>query len=286
MQALLDFSKEFNTHLPSFFAKPNGKEKKVIEAMEYAVMNGGKRLRPFLLFQTASLFNKTFDDILPTAAALEMLHTYSLIHDDLPAMDNDNLRRGKPTCHIAFDEATAILAGDGLLTYCFELMANQDLSNDIKIKLIAMLSNAAGAFNGMIAGQSLDLQASSPEDIKNIEVMKTGRLIRYAIEAGAIIGNATQQEQNALISYGTKIGQAFQVSDDILDIIGNQEKMGKTLKKDIDQNKITFVSLYGLEKAQQIAAELINSAIEDIAFFGPKAKNLIDLANFIINREN
>ncbi len=286
MQALLEFSVLFNENLTTFFNKPIGKERRVVDAMEYSLLNGGKRLRPFLLYETAKLFGKSFKDVMQTAISLEMLHTYSLIHDDLPSMDNDDLRRGKPTCHIAFDEATAVLAGDGLLTMSFEVLANQKMDNDTKIKLISKLSTAAGAYNGMIAGQSLDLQATQPFEIEQIEVMKTGRLICYAIEAGAIIGGANNNEYDALLSYGKKIGQAFQISDDILDIVGSQEKMGKTLKKDVEQNKVTFVSLYGLEKAQEIAESLIKSAIEDIEFFGLRAKNLIDLANFIINREN
>lgn len=285
MQALLDFSKKFNTYIPQFFNKPEGKEKRILEAMEYSVLNGGKRLRPFLLCEVANLFGKSFNDALETAISLEMLHTYSLIHDDLPAMDDDELRRGKPTCHIAFDEATAVLAGDGLLTYAFEVLANQNIGADVKIKLISMLSNAAGAYNGMIAGQSLDLQATKSEEIEAIEVMKTGRLIRYAVEAGAVIGGANKEEFDALSSYAKKIGQAFQISDDILDIKGSQEKMGKTLKKDIEQNKVTFVALYGLEKAEEIARKMIESAKADLSFFGGKEKKLLDLADFIISRE-
>lgn len=288
MKELLAFSKEFNQELPAFFAKPKGVEKKVLEAMDYSLLNGGKRLRPFLVYEVAKLFGINFKNSLRLGVALEMLHTYSLIHDDLPAMDNDDLRRGKPTCHKAFDEATAILAGDGLLTLAFEVLSNpQTCPNPEKrCQLIAMLANAGGAYDGMIAGQSLDLQATTPSQIEEIEVMKTGRLILYAVQAGAVFGDATPAQFEALSQYARKIGQAFQIADDILDIEGSTEKMGKTLKKDIAQNKITFVALYGIEKAKVIAQNLINDAIENLKMFGDKAEQLKLLANFIITREN
>lgn len=219
-------------------------------------MNGGKRLRPFLVSESAKLFGLGFEDSLRTAAALECLHSYSLIHDDLPAMDNDDLRRGKPTCHKAFDEATAILAGDGLLTYAFEILSDEKThpSADIRIALVNLLANAAGAFTGMVAGQMLDLYADTAPNagtenlVKHIEEMKTGRLIRYACEAGALLGGASTTEKEALVAYARRIGIAFQIADDILDVEGDQALVGKTLNKDSAQGKATFVSLYGLEK--------------------------------------
>lgn len=291
--SLKKFSHDFNTEISSFFSYPSGTEKQVSQAMFYSLSNGGKRLRPFLLCKTAELFGVDKKVSLYPAVSLEMLHTYSLIHDDLPAMDNDDFRRGKPTCHKQFDEATAILAGDGLLTYAFEIISKaSDISSDTKIKLIQLLSQKAGAFDGMIAGQMLDLQTdkspslSSEEVIKHIEEMKTGCLIAYACQAGAILGNASKKEYDIITTYARKIGIAFQISDDILDVIGDSKLMGKTLGKDALQDKLTFVSLYGLEQAKQIAQDLISQAKETISYFGEKAKDLCDLADFIISRNH
>ncbi len=290
---LEEFSNNFNSMLLKLFNFPNGSEQQVSRAMYYSLRNGGKRLRPFLVTKVAELFSVPFSLSFPVAASLEMLHTYSLIHDDLPAMDNDDFRRGKPTCHKQFDEATAILAGDGLLTYAFEILAKTpNISNDIKIKLCSLLAERAGAFNGMIAGQMLDLQSektpslSNEEIIKHIEEMKTGCLIAYACQAGAILGNATEQQYNNITTYARKIGIAFQISDDILDVIGDSQLMGKTLGKDASQNKLTFVSLYGLEKAKNIAQQLINEAKDQIRIFDPKSAILEQLADFIIQRNH
>ena len=289
-----EYSAKFNQALPFFFPLPQGAEKRVVEAMQYSVMNGGKRLRPFLVYETAHLFGLDFNASLRTAAALEMLHSYSLIHDDLPAMDNDDLRRGKPTCHKQFDEATAILAGDGLLTYAFEILSSPETCADAQTRceLISLLASGAGAFDGMVAGQMLDLIAEdSPQNenseqlIKRIEEMKTGRLIRYACEAGAVLGHATSAQRQALVDYSRKIGIAFQIADDILDVEGEQALVGKTLNKDSAQGKVTFVSLYGLNNAKQIANQLIADAKQIISTFGPASQTLQDLADFIINRK-
>lgn len=288
---LKQFSARFNDKLPALFAYPSGSEQQVSRAMFYSLSNGGKRLRPYLVCEVANLFGISEDISFPVAASLEMLHTYSLIHDDLPAMDNDDFRRGKPTCHKQFDEATAIIAGDGLLTYAFEVLSKAPLiSPETKLKLISLLAERAGAFNGMIAGQMLDLQTdkspelSSEEIIKHIEEMKTGCLIAYAVQAGAIIGNASSEEYSALTTYARKIGIAFQISDDILDVIGDSALMGKTLGKDAKQGKLTFVSLYGLDNARQKAEKLITEAKESLQLFGSKAADLKDLADFIISR--
>ena len=290
---LSKFSSDFNDKLPSIFNFPNGEERRVVDAMFYSVSNGGKRLRPFLVTTTAKLFGITESQSFITAAALECLHSYSLIHDDLPAMDNDDLRRGKPTCHKQFDEATAILAGDGLLTYAFELISSEKnkFSAEIKCRLVHLLASAAGAFDGMVAGQMLDLYSEkgvkidNPEEIiQHIEEMKTGRLLRFAVEAGAVLGQAPQDKYDSLITYSRKIGVAFQITDDILDIEGSVEQMGKTLGKDTAQGKMTFVRLYGLDKAKQIAKDLIDEAKDALAPFGQDANALKELANFIINR--
>ena len=289
---LSEFSKKFNTDLTACFPLPDGAEKRVIEAMAYSVMNGGKRLRPYLVCECAGLFGVDYKTAFPAAASLEMLHSYSLIHDDLPAMDNDDLRRGKPTCHKKFDEATAILAGDGLLTYAFEYLSHSlEIAPDVRLALIQLLSSAAGAFGGMVSGQTLDIYAvptgsvQADEDIiSRLEQMKTGRLLRYACEAGAVLGKASVQERQILISYARKIGQAFQIADDILDREGDQKIVGKTLHKDDSQNKFTFVSYYGIKPAREKAQKLINSAIEEISYFGAKAANLQNLARYIIER--
>ncbi|MBR1840768.1 MAG: polyprenyl synthetase family protein [Alphaproteobacteria bacterium] len=291
---LIDFSRKFNADLEECFPLPQGAEKRVVEAMKYSVMNGGKRLRPYLLCACAELFGVGYETAFPAAASVEMLHSYSLIHDDLPAMDNDDLRRGKPTCHKQFDEATAILAGDGLLTYAFGYLADSLIIRpEIRLTLIQLLADAAGAFGGMVSGQTLDIYASetgSKADdeaiISRLEEMKTGRLLRYACEAGAVLGMASPEERKIIISYARKIGQAFQIADDILDREGNQNIVGKTLHKDDAQNKFTFVSCYGIEKARERAKELINSAVSEIKYFGEKSVYLQKLASYIIDRDH
>lgn len=291
---LKDFASSFNGELKQYFPLPQGPEQRVVEAMEYSVLNGGKRIRPFLVKETAGLFDVPLNQALRVGAALEMLHVYSLIHDDLPAMDNDDWRRGKPTCHKQFDEATAILAGDALLTYAFEIMSHKNTHPDpqVRCQLVQLLAQAAGGFRGMVAGQMLDLLAenmqnpNNPEElIRKIEEMKTGRLLRFAIEAGAVLGQADMQAHNALMLYAMKIGLTFQISDDILDVEGNQALVGKTLHKDEAQNKLTFVSLYGLQGAKDLAKKLTNEAIVALEMFGSKAANLINLAQFIIERD-
>lgn len=292
-EKLIAYSTEFNARLGEFFPLGKEEEFRVVEAMKYSVTNGGKRLRPFLVCESGKLFGLGFEETLRTAVSLECLHSYSLIHDDLPAMDNDDLRRGKPTCHKAYDEATAILAGDGLLTYAFEILAHEKTAptSQIRSNLIGLLANAAGAFTGMVAGQMLDLQAerglekNSENLIRRIEEMKTGRLIRYACEAGAVLGNASMEETQKLIEYSRAIGIAFQIADDILDVEGNQDLVGKRLQKDASQGKLTFVSLYGLDKAKLLAQEYINKAKEALALFGDKSETLRQLADFMINRD-
>lgn len=290
---LKQFSTDFNAKLPQLFSYPQGEESRVAHAMFYSLSGGGKRLRPFLVCRTAQLFGVSEDIAFPIAASLEMLHTYSLIHDDLPAMDNDDMRRGRPTCHKQFDEATAILAGDGLLTYAFEVLAQApNISADIKVKLTALLANRAGAFNGMVAGQMLDMLAEANPDmandkiIKHIEEMKTGCLLAYAAQSGAILGQTDQSSYDAITHYARCIGIAFQITDDILDVIGDSHKMGKTLGKDKDQNKTTFVSIYGLEGAQKQAQSLISDAKSTIKIFGDASLPLQSLADFILNRDH
>ncbi len=293
-EKLSAFSKRFNCDLQQCFPPVNGGEKRVVEAMLYSLMNGGKRLRPYLLCECASLFGVSYETAFPAAASLEMLHTYSLIHDDLPAMDNDDLRRGQPTCHIKFDEATAILAGDGLLTYAFEYLSNAlNIRPEIRLTLVQMLSSAAGAFGGMVGGQTLDLYAESAKNDQNaepiilrLEEMKTGRLLRYACEAGAVLGKAPLDMRHTIVLYSRKIGQAFQIADDILDREGNPALVGKTLHKDDSQHKFTFVTHYGIDVARQKAQQLIAEAIDIISVFADHAENLQNLARYIIERNH
>lgn len=288
---LQEYSQKFNHDIEKYFPKAENAEHRAFNAMRYSLMNGGKRLRPFLLHETAAIYGVEYATAFPVAASLEMLHTYSLIHDDLPAMDNDDFRRGKPTCHKAYDEATAILAGDGLLTYAFEVLNTAPIDDSTKVELTLLLARSAGAYDGMVAGQVLDLYTDShqafshPEDvIKHTEEMKTGRLLRYPCEAGAILGQAAAEERQTLVKFSRNLGIAFQITDDILDIEGDEKIVGKTLKKDKAQNKLNFVSIYGVAKAKSIAKDLIDEAETLIAQFGTKAEKLKMLSRYFLTR--
>lgn len=290
-EILLNYSNRFNQDIEKYIPQVDSPQYRAVNAMRYSVLNGGKRLRPFLLHETASLFDIDYDTALPVAIALEMIHTYSLIHDDLPAMDNDDLRRGKPTCHKAFDEATAILAGDGLLTYAFEVISKANLADSKKIELITLLSQYAGAFNGMIAGQVLDMytdkneiNTNQEEIIKQTQALKTGCLLRYPCIAGAILGNASIKEREVLDDFAKNIGLAFQITDDILDVEGDEKVVGKTLKKDNAQHKLNFVSIYGVDKARKKAESLILEAIELLNIFGVKSDNMKKLSRYFLTR--
>ncbi len=290
IEAILNsYTAKFNQDLTQYFPGELAPEQRAVMAMRYSLLNNGKRLRPFLLHETARLFGVSYEIALPVAASLEMLHTYSLIHDDLPAMDNDDLRRGRPTCHKAFDEATAILAGDGLLTYAFEVLNTAPVSDSKKVELTLLLSRAAGAFNGMIAGQILDLYTDihhrNPEEIiKHTEELKTGCLLRYPCEAGAVLGNASSEERETLIRFSRNLGIAFQITDDILDVIGDEKIVGKTLQKDKKQHKLNFVGIYGVEKAKGLAADLIAEAESLLATFNPRAERLKMLSRYFLTR--
>lgn len=292
-QILNAYAEKFNTGLEQYFISTKAPEHRAMEAMRYSLMNKGKRLRPFLLHETAALFGVGYQTAFPIAASLEMLHTYSLIHDDLPAMDNDDMRRGKPTCHKAYDEATAILAGDGLLTYAFEVLNTADIADSLKVELTLLLARNAGAQKGMIAGQVLDLYTDSHQDfanpeeiIKHTEELKTGCLLRYPCEAGAILGNATATERETLVRFSRNLGIAFQITDDILDVEGDEQLVGKTLKKDKAQHKLNFVSIYGVKKAREIAESLIAQAEELLAPFQPKADKLKMLSRYLLDRNH
>lgn len=260
---------------------------RILGAMRYGTLDGGKRLRPFLVIETARLFDEERQAVLDVACACELLHCYSLIHDDLPAMDDDDLRRGRPTVHRAFDEATAILAGDALLTHSFGVISEADLEADRKIQLIAAFSKATGAA-GMVGGQDLDLAAESkeigPEDIYQLQAMKTGALLRFSCEAGAIIAGEQEKKLSALTQYGEKIGAAFQLADDILDVTSTAEEMGKATGKDEAAGKGTLVAHYGLEWAIKERDRLVGEAKSALDPFGSKAQVLLSAADFIAQR--
>jgi farnesyl diphosphate synthase len=266
-----------------------GAHGRVIEAMRYAALAGGKRLRPFLLIEAAALFDAPRAGALRAAVALEMVHTYSLVHDDLPAMDDDDLRRGRPTTHLQFDEATAILAGDGLLTLAFEVLADAATHADAAVRcaLVAGLATAAGA-GGMVGGQMIDLggatAAGDLAGITRLQEMKTGALIRYALAAGAMLGGAGTEQREALDAYGRAIGLAFQIADDILDVEGSADDLGKRTGKDAGLGKATFVSSLGLEKARQKAATLSRDAVNRLDLFGERADSLRAVARFVVDR--
>ena len=290
--ALKETANEVKTELDRFLPVPNTPERRVIEAMRYSVLASGKCLRPFLVLQSANLFNVEKERALRVAVALEMVHCYSLIHDDLPAMDNDNMRRGQLTCHIKFDEATAILAGDALLTRAFGIIAADDclFEPSIRCQLIAELSKAAG-MNGMIGGQMLDILAEHMDDmdmpgIIRLQQMKTGRLFSFACEAGAIMGKASYDKRQILKDYARDIGLAFQITDDILDMEGDADAMGKAVRKDLDAHKATFISLLGLEKAKEQADALSYQAIASLESFDDKADLLRELARYIVERHS
>ena len=263
----------------------------LMQAIRHSALDGGKRLRPFLLMETAALFGVPTSASIHAAAALECIHCYSLVHDDLPAMDDDDLRRGKPTTHKAFDEATAILAGDALLTFAFDLLSRQATQNDpaIDLELVRLFSRCAG-LGGMVGGQVLDLQAEtialSEAEILNMQSMKTGALIRCACEAGAILGKASAEDRTNLRNFGTLIGQAFQLVDDLLDVTADTATMGKKTAKDADRGKGTLVSLYGIENSRKRADDLLVQAVASLAGFGKSAKTLEETARFVINRKN
>jgi len=264
-------------------------ESKLIEAMRYASLSSGKRIRPFLVVSSAEIFGVASQSSLRAAAAIEMVHCYSLVHDDLPAMDDDDLRRGQPTCHIKYDEATAILAGDALLTKAFEVIAEEATHADpqVRANLVLGLAKAIGE-EGMVGGQMLDLLAEQREldmpEITRLQRMKTGMLIGISCEAGAILGKSSEQNRHALHAYAHDLGLAFQIVDDLLDVEGTAEEVGKQTGKDVDAGKATFVSLLGQERARDQADMLAQQAIQHLDLFKEQADPLRELARFVVER--
>ncbi len=278
------------THrLDALLAPATGSRGRVIEAMRYSALAGGKRLRPFLVMESANLFDVDPERALHCAVAVEMIHCYSLIHDDLPAMDDSDLRRGRATAHKKFDEATAILAGDGLLTEAFAVLAGPRCHPDpsIRADLIAGLAEASGAA-GMVGGQMIDIapgrDALDLAGITNLQALKTGALITFSCEAGAILGRARDDERQALRSYARDLGLAFQIVDDLLDSESTPEVLGKPTGQDQAAGKATFVGLLGVEGARGKARELVKEACAHLAIFSQKAKLLEETARFVLER--
>jgi farnesyl diphosphate synthase len=259
------------------------------QAMRYASLGGGKRLRPFLLIESARLFGISEEEALNPACALECIHCYSLVHDDLPAMDDDALRRGRPTVHIAFDQATAILAGDGLLTLAFEILSDPVNQPDagIRAELVLLLAKAAG-WQGMVLGQALDLDAEghrlSLEEVAKMQSLKTGALFGFACEGGAVLGRAKPEERAALLGYASAFGRAFQLADDLLDAEGDAALLGKAVAKDEARGKATLVALLGRDVARKRLEGLIAEAESALSSFGDKGATLVEAARFVASR--
>lgn len=280
---LKEKAKLINKHLENFI--PKGIPKELFDAMEYSLKAGGKRIRPILVLESARSIKKNVDinDFIDIAIATEFIHTYSLIHDDLPAMDNDDFRRGKPTCHKVYGEAIAILAGDGLLTYAFEIISNNKKIDPKKlISIINILSHNVGIY-GMVGGQAGDI-LDSFQDVNFIHTNKTAKFISACCQIGAILLDASKEELYKLEKYGLNIGIAFQIWDDVLDEIGDESKTGKKLHKDKEKNKITYPSVYGLEKSIEIAKDNVKKA-KDLIKDLESPEFLYNLADYIISRE-
>lgn len=276
--------------LADLLPEPSGPEARVHEAMSYAALGGGKRLRPFLAMQSGRLFGIEAKLMQRVAAAVECVHVYSLIHDDLPAMDNDDMRRGKPTTHKQYDEATAILAGDALLTLAFEILGDEATNEDpyVRAKLVTRLARAAGA-HGMVAGQMIDIavegQSTDIGTVTRLQRLKTGELIAFACEAGAIMGKASKDARHALEGYAHDLGLAFQMSDDLLDVEGDENAAGKALRKDEARGKATFVGILGTERARAQAELLARQAVRHLDLFDEKADLLRALADYVVHRK-
>ncbi|WP_341208554.1 farnesyl diphosphate synthase [uncultured Sphingomonas sp.] len=287
--ALKEVSAEMDRRFDALLPVPNDPRADLYRAMRHATIGGGKRLRPLLVFATARLFDVARDAAARVAVALEAIHVYSLIHDDLPAMDDDDLRHGKPTVHKAFDEATAILAGDCLHALAFEVLADPATHADpfVRAELIADLARASGP-SGMAGGQAMDLKADGTRfdlsTVTRLQQMKTGALIGAAVEGGAILGRIPPEGRRHLRGYAHDLGLAFQIVDDLLDVEGDEELAGKKLRKDGEQGKETFVSLLGVDRARQQSRMLVDQAIDHLRSYGEEAELLRAIARFVIDR--
>jgi farnesyl diphosphate synthase len=289
--ALAASTRLVDAELNAILGQPQGDHARVVEAMRYATFAGGKRLRPFLVLTTSKIFHVEQNCATRAAAAIELLHTYSLVHDDLPCMDDDNLRRGRPTTHVAFDEMTAVLAGDALLTLAFEVLSQEAThpSAEVRSRLVHRLAESAGR-NGMIGGQMIDMLAAERslrrEDVVHLQQLKTGQLFEFACESGAILGEAPQSDRERLRTYARDLGLLFQITDDLLDVTSSEEKTGKGVGKDSEQGKATFISILGLEGARSEARTLAQRASKTVAPYDNVVPELGQLPLFLIDRES
>lgn len=287
-QVQADIDSLFDALLPV----PDDTSARLVEAMRYAAIGGGKRVRPLLVVSTASLFGVSRDAALRAGAAIEAIHVYSLIHDDLPCMDDDDLRHGKPTLHKVYDEATAVLAGDALHALAFEILADEATSTDpfTRSELILTLGKASG-MHGMAGGQMMDMVADEEgvtydlHTITRLQQLKTGALLAASVEMGAILGKVAPQGRAHLRAYARDIGLAFQIADDLLDVVGDEDKAGKALRKDDEQGKQTFVTLLGIDRARDQARALVDQAVGHLSGYGAEADILRALARFIVERD-
>lgn len=286
---LKDYVETVNAYLENAIPVCNFGEDIVHEAMRYSLSIGGKRIRPVLTLEFCRICGGDIEKALPFAAALEMVHTYSLIHDDLPCMDNDDMRRGMPSCHIKFGEEYALLAGDGLLTRAFGVLAESTAAPDSIVKAVALLSELAGA-NGMIGGQVVDLKNEDKlcniDTLETMDSLKTGALIKCAALFGVLAAGGTKEQYNAAGEYASNLGHAFQIVDDILDVTGDEKQLGKPVGSDKESGKSTYVSVLGLEKSKLYAEEITRKAVQALDIFGDESEFLRELAVSLINRKN
>ncbi len=289
-EGLARVQEEVDSVFDALLPVPQDSRARLVEAMRYAAIGGGKRVRPLLLVSTAELFGVDRDRALRAACAVEAIHVYSLIHDDLPCMDDDDLRHGKPTLHKAFDEATAVLAGDSLHALAFEILADPETSADpfIRVELIATLGRASGK-DGMAGGQMMDMMAEAEDydlhTITRLQQLKTGALLAASVEMGAVMGHVPSEGRHHLRAYARDIGLAFQIADDLLDHEGDEAKAGKALRKDDGQGKQTFVTLMGADKARGQAQALVEQAVGHLAPHGEEARMLAAVARYIVERD-
>lgn len=288
--AIAQIASDIDAAFDAVLQNPGDARSRLYDAMRYSAIGGGKRLRPLLLSATAALFNVDRDAAISAGLAVEAIHVYSLIHDDLPCMDDDAMRRGKPTAHLEFDEATAVLAGDALLALAFEVLSDSSLHPDpfVRNELVATLARASGP-NGMAGGQMMDLEAEKSSfdlaTITRLQHLKTGALIDASVEMGAILGHVQEEGRLHLRGYAQNIGLAFQIADDIIDVEGDAETAGKALQKDAVAGKETFVSLMGLDRAKEQAQILVDQAIEHLNDYGKEADLLRSIARYIVERD-
>ena len=283
---------DIETRIKGFLPEQYEYQKTIVEAMSYSVFAGGKRLRPIIMMMVCELFGADENVCIPFAAAMEMIHTYSLIHDDLPAMDNDDLRRGMPTNHVKFGEANAILAGDALLNRAFEVVSEYSqagVGNDRVLKAISVMAKSSGC-NGMIGGQVVDIECEGRnidiDELRYIHSLKTGAIIRSSAVIGAILGGADDDSIGKIDEFARNLGIAFQIRDDVLDVVGDAEKLGKPIGSDAENDKNTYVKLLGIEKSEELVDEYSSKAVAILESFGEKAGTLIMLTKYLIDRNS